>query len=212
MHYSDWRERISQHQNVILFGVSSVFCMMMAAWLSFGFGYVPGDALSRTYSAMAVFHSRYPHLAAIGFIWPPLTAIAQLPLVLIKVFAYNGFSGGIISALSAGALLTVINHYLQKARFTWRWRISFLAFVGLNPLWIVYAINGMSEMPFLLVFVLASLLFLDWLKDFSWRKLSLAGILTAVMFGFRYDAVVFVAVAALGILVSQIVYQGGVQK
>ncbi len=42
-----------------------------------------GDALSRVQSAQSVLFSRSPHLAAIGFVFTPLTAIVQLPLTAL---------------------------------------------------------------------------------------------------------------------------------
>ena len=42
-----------------------------------------GDALSRVQAAESVLFSRDPHLAAIGFIFTPLTAMVQIPAILL---------------------------------------------------------------------------------------------------------------------------------
>ena len=191
---------VSRYQNVLIFVASSLLFMSLAAWLSFCVGFVPGDALSRTYSAMAVSHSRYPHLAAIGFIWPPLTALAQVPFAYFLPLTFNGFSGGIISALSAGLFLGVFSYSLQRIRVNWKWRLTFLSLVMINPLWLFFSINGMSEMPFMLVFFVVNLFLMNWIHSMNWQDLCISGVLTAIMFGFRYDAVVYAAIVAVGVL------------
>ncbi len=53
-------------------------------WLQVRNGFILGDALSRVSAAQSVLFSRDPHLAAIGFIFTPLTAMVQIPAVLLS--------------------------------------------------------------------------------------------------------------------------------
>ena len=48
-------------------------------WLHINNVFIIGDALSRVSAAQSVLFSRDPHLAAIGFIFTPLTAMLQMP-------------------------------------------------------------------------------------------------------------------------------------
>ncbi|WP_206515011.1 hypothetical protein, partial [Xanthomonas perforans] len=66
---------------VVLFTAFTVLYLAVGLYLSLGAGYLQGDALSRVADTRAALLSRDPHLAAIGFIFTPLTALAQLPLV-----------------------------------------------------------------------------------------------------------------------------------
>ena len=196
---------LSRYQGWLIFAVGSLGGIALAAWLSFVVGLAPGDALSRTYSAMMVIHSRFPHLAALGFIWPPLPALAQLPFMLLPQFTYYGFSGGIVTALAAGALLATLNGVLRWARLRIAWRLLLLALFALNPMWFYYAGNGMSEMPFLLFFTLVTAYFLRWQAEGHWNELLLAGLMTALMFGCRYDAIAYAVTFAAVMLWVHIV-------
>lgn len=189
---------LAQHQSLLIFLSASAIFIGLAAWLSFGVQLALGDALSRTLSAVRIEHARFPRLAAIGFVWPPLPTMAQLPLVIDPKWAYYGFSGGVVTALSAGAMLTSLNGALRWANVGARWRIAALVLFVLNPMWLFYAGNGMSEMPFLLFFTLASFSFIRWQADGQWRNLALGGLSTALMFGCRYDAIPYAGVFAAG--------------
>lgn len=190
-----------QRQNMLLFVLGVVLFTLVAAWLSFIARLAVGDALSRTLSAVRVEHSRFPRLAAIGFIWPPLPTVAQLPLLLVPKLAFYGFSGGIISAIAAAGLLATLNRMLRWAEVTFWWRVPILLLCVLNPMWLFYAGNGMSEMPFLFFFTLAGFSFVRWQASGQWRNLIIGGLSTACMFGCRYDAIPYTAAFVIGICV-----------
>src|SRR3569623_341557 len=63
---------------VTAFFASLVVYLFVGYWLQVRHGFIIGDALSRVASAQAVLFSRDHHLAAIGFIFTPLTAMAQI--------------------------------------------------------------------------------------------------------------------------------------
>ena len=62
--------------------VALVVYLGVGYWLQVRHGFILGDALSRVSAAQGVLFSRDPHLAAIGFIFTPLTAMVQIPAVL----------------------------------------------------------------------------------------------------------------------------------
>ncbi len=181
------------HQGWCIFAVGSAVGIRLAEWLSFTIGFVPVDALSRTYSAAMVVHSRYPHLAAIGFIWPPLPAMAQLPLTMRIEWTHYGFSGGVVTALAAGALLSTLNEILRWAKQPPIFRLLALLLFAINPMWLFYAGNGMSEMPFMLFLSMATATYIHWTKQHHWRDPMIAGFVTALMFGCRYDTLAYAA-------------------
>ncbi len=69
-------------------------------WLQVRNGFIMGDALSRVQAAQSVLFSRDPHLAAIGFIFTPLGAMAQLPAVMLSPLwpdlTARGFAGSLL--------------------------------------------------------------------------------------------------------------------
>ena len=63
-----------------IFGISLVLNLVLAYFLFFVWHIGNSDALSRTANAYYVLYSRDPHLAAIGFVWPPLSSIFLIHL------------------------------------------------------------------------------------------------------------------------------------
>ena len=69
---------------------AAIFLTCAAIYLAVGWylnveqQFLFGDALSRVQAAQSVLFSRDPHLSAIGFIFTPLTAIVQLPLIALS--------------------------------------------------------------------------------------------------------------------------------
>ncbi len=79
--------------------------MLGGWWLLYVAQIFVGDAMARVVQAHSVVLSRDPHLAAVGFVWPPLPSIAEVPFVLLlQKFTAPVFAGQIVSALFAGAL------------------------------------------------------------------------------------------------------------
>lgn len=65
----------------VLFGTTFATYSTAGYWLQVRHGFILGDALSRVSAAQAVLFSRDPHLAAIGFIFTPLSALLQIPAI-----------------------------------------------------------------------------------------------------------------------------------
>src|SRR5690606_37476136 len=57
--------------------------LAVACWLALDVRYYLGDALSRTQAAESILYSRNPNLSVMGFIFTPLTTLAQLPLAAV---------------------------------------------------------------------------------------------------------------------------------
>ncbi len=77
--------RMSDHRlKVWAFVVTLALYLAVGYWLQVRHGFILGDALSRVSAAQSVLFSRDPHLAAIGFIFTPLTAMMQIPAIALS--------------------------------------------------------------------------------------------------------------------------------
>ena len=87
--------------------------LSVAVLLDLVYHSVVGDATSREANAYYVFFSNDPHLAAIGFVWNPLTSLTEMPLILLKglwpALTAEAFASGIMSSVfMAGNVLPVV--------------------------------------------------------------------------------------------------------
>lgn len=193
---------VSRRELLWTFMMVAALGAIFAFWLSFMIEDAIGDAMSRTYAALLVTHAHDPHLAAIGFIWPPLPTMVQIPLLLVTHFAFYGFSGGLMCALFAGLTAVVLNLILARAGIEGSLRWCALALFFLNPFILFYSANGMSEMPFVFAFVFAVYCFLRWTDNQQMTWLILGGIASAIMVLVRYDAVPFSAAFAAAVALT----------
>ncbi|WP_020108706.1 glycosyltransferase family 39 protein [Nocardia sp. 348MFTsu5.1] len=196
----------SRRLSVIIYLVTAVVYLGVGYFLGVHHGFLLGDALSRVSAAQSVLFSRDPHVAAIGFIFTPLTALVQLPTVALSgiwqpmtEFAY---SGSIMSSLfMAGAAVQIFGIGSDRAlprTFT----LFITAVFAFNPMILFYASNGMSEAPFIFFTCWAVRRLIAWATDDDVHHLAAAGIALALGYLTRYDAVA--AIAAASILVGAI--------
>jgi hypothetical protein len=155
------------------------------------------DAVSREANGFYVLYSNDPHLAAIGFVWNPLTSISVMPLLLlhgvIPALTKEDLAATMMSAVfMAGACWQVFRFFedLSLARWT-RWAL--VACFALNPMIIVYGANGMSEALFNFTLAATVRHLCRWMRDDSTRALVIAGIWLGIAYAVRNE----VAAAAL---------------
>lgn len=182
-------------------------------WLQVRHGYILGDALARVSAAQSVAFSRDPHLAAIGFIFTPLTAMAQLPFVLLSpilpAMTARAFAGSLMSAIfMAGAVVQVLSLAIDRGLPRW-FTVTVALLFALNPMIVFYGSNGMSEAPFLFFLVWAVRRLIAWTTDDDVHHLVIAGFIAmGLAYLTRYDAVA--AVAAAGVIVGVTTYRRAV--
>lgn len=180
-------------------GVFAAYALVGAV-LSVRFGYLMGDALSRTYAAQAVLFSRDPHVSAIGFVFTPLTALLQLPLVafsdLVPALTRWNISGIVVSAaFMAGTVVMVYG--ICRDRGCERFQtIALTAVFAINPMIVFYGANGMSEAIFLFFLCWTARRLLRWTSTDDVHDLLIAGVALALAYLTRYDAVAAIAAAA----------------
>lgn len=183
---------VHRKDNLIIFLVSLFFYLV----LGFVFNKIlylgNGDALSRTANAYYVIYSRDPHLAAIGFIWPPLPSLIQLPLLpILRQFDSLLMAGPLLTAFFGAGSLVLLNRILAKLNTPekMRWLLLFLTMLHPNSFYLTAI--GMSE-PILLFFVLMTVWgYLN--MPYSTRSWVICGVGMAMAFLVRYEAVGLIA-------------------
>ncbi len=128
-----------------------LFLVCLSAYLGLGMylclvkRYMPYDALSRLVSAWLVWSGTQTKLATIGFVWPPIPTLALLPLSWIPILVQSWMVLVIVSAFSMAISVVLVYRILEQCRVDGAWRWIFSLLYGLNPLTVVFAVNGMSE-------------------------------------------------------------------
>lgn len=150
-----------------------------------------GDALSRVQSAQSVLFSRTPHLAAIGFIFTPLTAIVQLPLTAltpwIPEMTTQALSAVIMSSAFMAGSVVQASGIARDQGLRPLVAGTFTIFYAINPMIVLYAANGMSEAPYLFFLAWATRRLIRWVSSDDVHELVVAGIALGLSYLTRYD-------------------------
>lgn len=160
------------------------------------------DGLSRTANAWYVIFSRDPHLSAIGFVWPVLPSLVQIPLLpLVRLLGTPELAGWIMSGVAGGATLAVLAAILGRLGVTGWTRLAWLLFVQLHPQFWYLSASGLAEMPALFLLGLA----IYCLLRASTSELAIAWIGVALVASFfvRYESLGFMAGFALVLVLMQ---------
>lgn len=184
----------------IVFILSFSLNLVLAYLLSFVWHIGNSDALARTANAFYVLYSREPHLAAVGFVWPPLPSLLQLPLLPItKELGWVTFSGNIISALFGAGCLVIMTKLLAKLKFPALVRWVLVGLLQFHPYtWYLFS-AGMAE-PIFLFFVLTTL---SGMMDLprTMRSWVIVGLSLCAAVYVRYEALAMVVGVALAVIV-----------
>lgn len=183
-----------------VFIAAAVCYLGVGYWLQVRNGFILGDALSRVSAAQSVLFSRDPHLAAIGFIFTPLTAMVQIPFIALSELwppmTSMAYSGTIMSAVfMAGAVVQILGMGTDRG-LPRAYALTITALFALNPMIVFYGSNGMSEAPFLFFITWAVRRLIMWMVDDDVHHLIVAGgIAMGLSYLTRYDAVGCIAAA-----------------
>lgn len=194
----------------LAYAVAGAAYLGIGYWLQVRNGFILGDALSRDLAAQSVILSRDPHLAAIGFIFTPLTAMIEVPIMalspLVPELASRAFAGTVMSALfMAGAVVQVLSIGTDRGLPRW-YSVTIATLFAINPMIVFYGSNGMSEAPFIFFTTWAVRRLILWMADDDVHHLIAAGgIAMGLAYLTRYDAVA--CIAAAGILVAVTTYR-----
>ena len=191
------------------FGASFTIYLAVGYWLQVQHGFIIGDSLARVSAAQSVLFSRDPHLAAIGFIFTPLTAMLQLPWIGLSPIwpemTERAFSASIVSAaFMAGAVVQTLGVGTDRG-LPRAYLLTITAVFALNPMIVFYGSNGMSEAPFIFFMSWAVRRLIMWMADDDVHHLVTAGgVAMGLAYLTRYDAVA--CIAAAGLLVGATTY------
>ncbi len=191
------------------FALAAMLYLAVGYWLQVRNGFILGDALSRVSAAQSVLFSRDPHLAAIGFIFTPLTAMVQIPFVALSPLwppmASFAYSGTIMSAgFMAAAVVQILGMGTDRG-LPRSYVLAITALFALNPMIVFYGANGMSEAPFIFFVTWAVRRLIMWMVDDDVHHLIVAGgIAMGLSYLTRYDAVG--CIAAAGFVVATTTY------
>ena len=186
----------------LAFAVPFTVYVAVGYWLEVRNGFILGDALSRVSAAQSVLFSRDPHLAAIGFIFTPLTAMVQVPIIALSplwpVLAERALSATVMSALfMAGAVVQVLSMGIDRGLPRW-YTVTIATLFAVHPMIVFYGANGMSEAPFVFFMTWSVRRLIMWMVDDDVHHLiSAGGIAMGLAYLTRYDALACVAAAGL---------------
>ncbi|MDH6284969.1 hypothetical protein M2280_006233 [Prescottella agglutinans] len=191
-----------------LCGVLFAAYLAVGVWMNVGVGFIFTDSLSRVAAVSGVLLSRDPHLAAIGFVFTPLTAFAQLPLGFLghwfpELLRWNLTAVVMSAAFMAGAVVQIRGIARDRGCSTVL-VVVLTALFALNPMIVMYAANGMSEAPFVFFVCWAVRRLIRWIRSDGVHDLIAAGIALALAYLTRYDAIapMIVAGALVGLVTA----------
>ncbi len=195
-------QAIGRYEGWAIFVLAGALNLFTAWWLAYVWRVGNSDALSRTANAFFVLFSRDPHLAAIGFVWPPLPSLMQLPLLLpLRWLGHPTFAGPILSSVAGAVALVVLNVILAYLNVPRALRWWLLALTQLHPAVWYLAASGLAE-----IILLCCLLLVLWgylLMPERVRSWAIAGTGLALGFLVRYEALAMIAGIALAVVVQR---------
>ena len=181
------------------FGAAMVGYVALGAYVGLVLHAMHGDAYSRVTNAYFAIFSRDPHLAAIGFVWPPLPTMVELALVPFRTvwppLVNQGFAAVLMSSFfMAGAVYQVERALADFAVPRLPRYVLVLAF-ALHPMTVYYAAIGTSEAPTVFFMVLTARYLARWIATPTMGALVLAGVGLAGAYLTRYETIVSAAAA-----------------
>lgn len=188
----------------LLFILLTAIYSVVGVILAVRYDYHNGDGLARTANASYVLFSRYPHLAAVGFVWNPLPSLAQLPLLAFRgvwpELQTQGLAGIFMSAPFMAGSVMQVRAFMLDRQVPRRWTVAMTLCFAFHPIIVLYGANGMSEAYYIFFVLVAVRRLVRWLHNDSIADLVLAGIALGLGFLARYEivAVAFAAAVMVG--------------
>lgn len=190
-------------QSLALFLVAGIVYFWLGYETVIAHGVVVFDALDRLTRAYMVWHNSPPKLAAVGFVFPPLTTMVFLPFTLIKPVATSLIALPLVSSIFGASMIVAMNRLLARCSMPGLQRWLLLALFGLNPMLVFYAGNGMGEAVYLALLTFSLYCFTSWFLTAQPRFLVVAGLTFSLLVLLRYSfgiwALVIAVLMAMGL-------------
>jgi hypothetical protein len=174
--------------------------LAIGAYLALVLHAMNGDAYSRVTNAYYVLFSRDPHLAAIGFVWPPLPTLFELALLPLKVvwppMVEQGFAAVIMSAVFMAGAVYQLGRTLGEFDVPRLPRFLLVTAFALHPMIVYYGAIGASEAPTIFFTVLTVRYLARWVREPAVGPLVVAGVGLAGAYLTRYETMFSAAAAA----------------
>jgi hypothetical protein len=200
--WSDRVERVAVF--VIPFGIFLVVGWNMAVVHHV----LPGDAVSRTADASAAVFSRDPHLEAVGFVWPPIPQLVQVPIVWLgrwfPELVRDGVAGVLASALFMAAMLSAVRTWLAECGVARLTRLALLVLLFAQPMILIYGSNGMSDAAMLAFLVIGARRLARWFEAERPLDLTACSVALGAAYLTRYE--VAASIIAVAVLVGWLSY------
>ena len=185
----------------VVFLVSFAAYFTIAMLLDFKYHSFQGDAVARMANGFYMLHSNDPHLAAVGFVWNPLSSIADLPLLAFNsvwpVLASHNVAGTTVSAIAMACAAYQLNALLREWGVAILPRLILTAFFVLNPMVLYSGGNGMSEALYLFAMLAATRYLVRWLGSGDLPSLVYCAIALAVGYLERSEPVAAAGLTAM---------------
>jgi hypothetical protein len=180
-----------------LFAVAATFFGVVGYQVTINQHVIVFDALDRLTRAYLIWHNTPPKLAAIGFAYPPLTTFVLLPFAAIKPLATTLVALPIGTALFGGLTVVMLDRTLARCDMPALLRLPLLVVFAVNPLFVFYAGNGMSEVVYLALQAFSLYCFVSWYETTEPRYLIGAGFGMAVLLLTRYAFIIWALLFAV---------------
>jgi hypothetical protein len=172
-----------------------VYVVSAAAFFAIGYQIVVVDhvvvfdALDRLTRAYLVWHNDPPKLAAIGFVFPPITTLVFIPFAVIKPLATSLIALPLMSCLFMAGMAVMVDRTLARCEMPVLLRLPMLLLFLASPMIVFYGGNGMSEAVYLFFLGWAIYCFIAWYLTVQPRFLIGAGIAMSLAVLTRYGFV-----------------------
>jgi hypothetical protein len=181
----------------IIFFAAFVVYFVIGYWFTIEQHVVVFDAMDRLTRALLVWHNDPPKLAAIGFVFPPLTTAMFLPLAVLKPLATSLIALPLASSACAATAIVFLDRTLARCDIALPLRVPLLLAFGLNPMWVFYAGNGMSEALYSAFLAFSLYTFVSWYATTEPRYLIGSGFGIAFLIVTRYAFIIWAALLAV---------------
>jgi len=149
------------------------------------------DALDRLSRAFLVWHNDPQKLAAVGFSYPPLTTMVLLPSAIVKPIATGLIALPVTSAFFAALTVGMLDRIMARCDMPLMLRAPLVLAFAVNPMWLFYSGNGMSEAVYSAFLAIALYFFISWYVTSEPRFLIGSGLTLAVLVLTRYGFIVW---------------------
>jgi hypothetical protein len=177
--------------------VLALFLGAWAAYSAIGYHYIVQhhvftvDASSRFAHAFFVWHNDPHKLAAVGFIWAPISTLIFLPATVLRALSTGMIGMPITTAAFGAGLLVVLYRMLRALEMPKLQSLGLVLAFGANPMIVYYSVNGMSEVPYLFFLTFAMFEFVMWFLRREPRYLIVCGIMLSLGLLTRYEVLLW---------------------